>query len=229
MIVDFHSHILPGVDDGAQDLKMSLDMLTILKKQGVGLVAATPHFYPHRQPLTEFLHNRQQAYEKLKSQWEDDTPGIMLAAEVYVERDIHKLDLHPLCYDNTDLLLVELPYTYHHWSLEEVYNLSINQSIKPVFAHLDRYMKMYSQDEVEEILSFDNAVFQFNHNALFHHETRHAVVKLIKQDYPVIFGSDFHNFESRISRWLKARSVLKSKLKAKWLEQYDEFCMDLIL
>jgi protein-tyrosine phosphatase len=89
-------------------------------------------------------------------------------------------------------------------------------------------MKMYTKDEVEEILKFDNAVFQFNQKALFDRYTRRAVIKLINQDYPVVFGSDFHNLDIRASRWDKARSVLKSKLGAHWLEQHDKFCMDLI-
>ncbi len=87
---------------------------------------------------------------------------------------------------------------------------------------------MYKKDEIQEILKFDNAVFQFNQKALFDRYTRRAVIKLIKQEYPVIFGSDFHNLDIRTSRWDKARSVLKSKFGVQWLKQYDGFCMDLI-
>ena len=43
-IVDFHSHVLPGIDDGSKDPEMSLQMLCMLAKQGITHVVATPHF-----------------------------------------------------------------------------------------------------------------------------------------------------------------------------------------
>ena len=45
MFVDFHSHILPGVDDGAKSVDESIDMLLLEKEQGIDVVVATPHFY----------------------------------------------------------------------------------------------------------------------------------------------------------------------------------------
>ena len=48
-MTDFHSHILPGVDDGSKDVEMSVAMLRTLAEQGVDRVVATPHFYPRRE------------------------------------------------------------------------------------------------------------------------------------------------------------------------------------
>ena len=44
-MVDFHTHILPGIDDGSPDVKTSLEMLKMLRGQGVDKIVATPHFY----------------------------------------------------------------------------------------------------------------------------------------------------------------------------------------
>ena len=44
-MIDFHSHILPGMDDGSQTVEESLTLLEMLRAQGVDTVAATPHFY----------------------------------------------------------------------------------------------------------------------------------------------------------------------------------------
>ena len=44
-MIDFHSHILPGMDDGSKSTQESLEMLDMLRAQGVDTVAATPHFY----------------------------------------------------------------------------------------------------------------------------------------------------------------------------------------
>lgn len=49
-MIDFHSHILPGIDDGSKSTEESLEMLDMLRAQGVDTVAATPHFTPGRTP-----------------------------------------------------------------------------------------------------------------------------------------------------------------------------------
>ena len=57
-MIDFHSHILPGVDDGSKNLLMSLTMLRRLYEQGVTKVAATPHFYADKQSPDSFARKR---------------------------------------------------------------------------------------------------------------------------------------------------------------------------
>lgn len=229
MLVDFHTHTLPGIDDGAHDVKTALAMLSELKKNGVGIVAATPHYFAHEQTVPDFLLKRKSSLDSLLSEHSGDTIKIVPAAEVYVERGIRHLDLRPLCYQNTDYLLVELPYTtYQTWYLEEVYNLCLKQSLTPVFAHLDRYTKKYSHESINEILDFDNSVIQINISALLDIKTRRFVMNLIKQRYPVIFASDCHGLRSNIKNIPKARSVLKFGLGDKWIEDYDRFSLSLI-
>ena len=55
MVTDFHSHILPGMDDGSADVAQSLEMLTLQKRQQIGRVVATPHFYPRHDDPEKFL------------------------------------------------------------------------------------------------------------------------------------------------------------------------------
>ena len=45
-VIDFHTHILPGMDDGAQSVEMAVEMLTMLRAQGVTMVFATSHYTP---------------------------------------------------------------------------------------------------------------------------------------------------------------------------------------
>ena len=49
-MIDFHSHIRPGMDDGSQTVEESLTLLEMLRAQGVDTVAATPHFYAGKTP-----------------------------------------------------------------------------------------------------------------------------------------------------------------------------------
>ena len=64
-LIDFHSHILPGIDDGSRSTAQSLDMMKLELDQGIGRIVATPHFYADRISVDKFLSRRQQAYEKV--------------------------------------------------------------------------------------------------------------------------------------------------------------------
>ena len=54
-MIDFHSHILPGIDDGSKNTQMSLAMIEEEKKQGVHTIVATPHFYADEDSVERFL------------------------------------------------------------------------------------------------------------------------------------------------------------------------------
>ena len=65
-LFDMHSHILPGIDDGAKTIEDSLELLSCLKKQGVTNVCLTPHFYTNEISLEDFIAERAEKFEKFK-------------------------------------------------------------------------------------------------------------------------------------------------------------------
>lgn len=74
MIVDFHSHILPGIDDGAKDISMAREMLLAEEQSGVEAIVATPHFYLSEESVESFLEKRENAFNLIKP--EADRLGI---------------------------------------------------------------------------------------------------------------------------------------------------------
>ena len=73
-MIDLHTHILPGVDDGATDLDMALAMARDAAAKGVTAIAATPHFYELPQwPLVK------QKVEELRSEFNNAQIGVELA------------------------------------------------------------------------------------------------------------------------------------------------------
>ena len=83
-MIDFHTHILPGIDDGSSHVEESAAMLTALREQGADTVFLTPHFYPQESCLTDFLEKRAEAMEKLKPILTEDMPTCRLGAEVSI-------------------------------------------------------------------------------------------------------------------------------------------------
>lgn len=62
-LFDMHSHILPGIDDGAETVEDSLELLSCLEKQGVTNVCLTPHFYTNEISLEDFIAERAEKFE----------------------------------------------------------------------------------------------------------------------------------------------------------------------
>ena len=80
-MVDLHSHILPGIDDGSRSLEMTEAMLAEMGKQGIHTVAATPHFYANRDLPEAFLQRRKKALEQVAG-LTGNYPKIIPGAEV---------------------------------------------------------------------------------------------------------------------------------------------------
>ena len=104
-VVDFHTHILPGIDDGSSSVEESLAMLQMEKEQGASLVVATPHFYPQNDRPEKFLQRRKAAFEQLteKISPDDKLPQIILGAEVYYFKGIGQWEgLRDFAIENTN-------------------------------------------------------------------------------------------------------------------------------
>ena len=111
-IVDFHSHILPGIDDGSQSLEESIAMLRMEAEQGIRYVVATPHFYPRYETPESFLEKRSQAESLLRSalKQEKNLPQVAMGAEVYYFRGISESEFLPrLTIQGGQCILLEMP------------------------------------------------------------------------------------------------------------------------
>lgn len=199
MFTDYHSHILPEIDDGSKSAEESVQMLEKLSEQGLERVVATPHFYAHREESVEsFIKKRKSAYENLCRK---DIPvkEIYLGAEILMESGISECDgIEKLAIEGTNLILLEPPYYDCPKNLtDEIYSISYDYKLKPIIAHIHRYIGLYEKSEIEELLKID-AVFQINNQAFRNFREKHFVKSLIKEGYPLVFGSDCHNMTSRI-------------------------------
>ncbi|MCM1006897.1 MAG: capsular polysaccharide biosynthesis protein [Ruminococcus flavefaciens] len=215
MMTESHIHILPKIDDGSESVEMSLKLLEMLKEQGIEQIYATPHFYAHREKsVRDFLQKRQKSYEKMGS-----PENIHLGAEIAIEHGISELpDLEKLAFQGTNLILLEFPYTgYSSWMEDEIYNISAEYKLKPVIAHIHRYMDIFSREHMNSVLKM-KAIFQVNNETFGSFKQRNFVRKLIKNGYPIIFGSDSHNLLDRKPNW----ELLRKKVSADILENSEK-------
>lgn len=214
MLIEHHCHLLPQIDDGSSSVEMSLEMINMMRSQGVERIIATPHFYAHREHnnIKAYLEKRQNAYEKL-IQADQSNSDILLGAEVAIEHGISKLpDIEKLRIADTDYILLELPYAgFQHWYLDEITDLSYEHHLTPIIAHIHRYLEYYSKVEYEEVLKLD-AIFQINNEAFGNFKEKRFVKNLIKEGYPYLFGSDAHNLSDRKPNWDLLQKKVKSEI-----------------
>jgi glycosyltransferase involved in cell wall biosynthesis len=105
-MIDFHSHFLPAMDDGAVDVAEATAMLTASVAQGVHTVVATPHFYRSENTIASFLQLRQKSFNLLDGHIPDGL-SVVLGAEVRLQRGLSRLDLRDLCIQGTNRILID--------------------------------------------------------------------------------------------------------------------------
>lgn len=225
-MIDFHSHFLPQIDDGSGSLEESLDMLRLMHTQQVTRVVATPHFYANRDSIEHFLKRRNHAYDRVCSQVEKEgleIPEIMLGAEVYYFEGIGKAEqIHSLCIEGTDILLLEMPFT--QWTesmLRSVEQLKNRQKLTVILAHIERYREYQKDMSVwNEIFSLP-IVPQMNAGAFLNWKRRRKALKLLALYEDVLLGSDCHNLESRCPNLPEGRHVIAKHLGEGQLDRID--------
>lgn len=196
-MTDIHTHILPGMDDGAATVSQSLAMLQSCKEQGVDTVVLTPHFYPWMEALDSFLERRDTAYRQLEEAWEPDMPRLVLGAEVawYPNLDIMG-QIEELTLGESNCIMIEMPNA--PWSqvmLEQVNRLGAVAGLTPILAHVERYSHLQKSGQIA-YLQDKGAVMQLSAGMLLSPIKRRKAYSLLKTGTWVL-GSDCHDPEQR--------------------------------
>ncbi len=201
-MIDFHTHILPGMDDGSDGLKTSLSMLRTEARQGITTVLMTPHFYASENSPQTFLKRRQKAWEQLKPYIWPELPQVHLGAEVqYFEGICSVEDIRDLRIEGTNLLLLEMPFC--HWPdrvVEDVLELSEWDDTRIVLAHIERYMAMQPKG-IWKQLRERGILMQCNVSFFDGWRTRHKAMSMLSSGEIQFLGSDCHNMKTRRPNW----------------------------
>lgn len=197
-MTDLHTHILPGMDDGAQSVEDALAMLHMEAQQGVDTVALTPHFSIKDETIPEFLARREGAWELLCKELEGRKhPKLLMGAEVaWAQGIVDWPDLESLCYEGTKILLVELPVTpWTHEMFRQLYSLEGRRGIVPMIAHVERYIHCQEKRSIERLLDMGYPV-QVSAGALEYLFSRRKALNLLI-NYDGLLISDCHNVLDR--------------------------------
>jgi len=213
-MVDFHSHFLPGIDDGSDSVETSLAMLRECRRQGVDVMCATPHFYADEVDPAYFLKRRNRAWDILREAMEEtgeQWPQVMLGAEVLYFPGISVAEeIRGLRLEETPLLLVEPPMM--PWSnamLDEVEMCGETLDCVPVIAHIDRYMRMFDDYTLFERVEDRRLLIQVNASFFLHGRTEEMAIDCLSEGRFHFIGSDCHNMRERRPNLADAVQVIR--------------------
>lgn len=223
-VIDFHSHILPKMDDGSKSTEMSLQMLNQISQSGVDTVVATPHYYGFRENISDFLQRRNLSWKRLSASPDDTHPKILLGAEVAFFSGLTTLDeeLDKLCIENSRILLLEMPFA--QWSgmeLDAVSTLCLDRKYKVILAHFERFLPLQRDMQAAESLLELPIWIQVNAERFLSFRERKSVLKLFETKKAHLLGSDCHNLDRRPPNLGQARKVLAKKLGQSVLDEID--------
>lgn len=229
-VIDFHTHILPEIDDGSRSERMSLHMLGMAAAQGIEIVVATPHFYAGSVAVDEFLIKRRNAMERLSGIGMSGLPRIIPGAEVAFFSGIGRAEqIERLCIEGTNLMLLEMPFAA--WSAHDLYEveLLLNRGIQPIAAHLERFYRFQRDERMIQALIDLPVYIQINAECLLDWRTRKRGLRLFRNRNAHLLGSDCHNLRTRPENLKQGRAVLSKHLGRSVLREIDHLGAKLLL
>lgn len=224
--IDFHTHVLPSLDHGSSSVSQSLRQLARIGEAKVKTLCATSHFYPHATTVDAFLDARREACEKLISATEGPRPHIILGAEVLICEGLEDMyGLEKLCFEGTNLLLLELPLGIKSISAdmyETVFAIR-DMGFTPVLAHVDRYPR-----ELIAPLVCEGIYAQVNAENVSKLLMPGHIKTWIEEGFVVAIGSDYHYAFPKGVEAYERFADKRSNLMSLLLERTEKLLKDAI-
>lgn len=156
MYIDCHSHLLPGVDDGSRTMEESLEMLGLLRSQGVTRAMLTPHLnssyieaymlhHYGRSPVRE--EELRRIFRQLRERCAENPeryPALALGSEYYYEPGLS--DVEPIPMGGSGYVLLELPYDATLYDVQYAVDQLRSRGRRVILAHPEKYAAFQQED-----------------------------------------------------------------------------------
>ena len=226
-LCDIHNHLLPGIDDGSEDLETSATMLHAFEALGFKSVLPTPHIYKELYPNTpETIKN---AFDLLKQHKEvESSVSVNSYAAEYMVDEVFMKDLDkasPSSLLNDTYILLEINFFGQTTMLKSACFSLCQKNITPILAHPERYHLI---KDISEYQNLKNQGFYFQLNALsllgqYGPEVKQKAEKLLKEGLYDFVATDAHS----VNDLKKLKNLSLSKKQGIQWEKIREFQLKL--
>ncbi|MDH4404086.1 MAG: histidinol phosphatase [Flavobacterium sp.] len=219
--IDIHSHLLPGIDDGATDISNTINLLEGIRKIGFTKCIATPHTLPEIWENTS--DGIMETFHTTKNNLEEPLQTMLHhAASEYMinEAFLDRLNSEPLLTIKDNIVLIEMSYMNPPLALKEIiFEIQI-KGYQPLLAHPERYLFYHQNTKMYTTLKELDVKFQMNLlSSVGYYGSKVAIAAdfLLKENYIDFVGTDVHHmkhivaFENKII--VKSESQLQSAIE----------------
>ncbi len=218
--IDFHSHILYGIDDGARTIEESISIIKKLVKIGFKEIVLTPHY---RQPYFKNNKEKQKVLKELNKELKDLKIDVKLylANEVAITTNIIKLIKDKQISLLNNYLFLELPFNSKIHNLEKIiYELQEN-NINIILVHPERY-SYFTKEDYQKLIDLD-ILFQVNYESIsgkYGNDAKKKVKYLYKNNLVEFISSDIHHENSNFYKIFS--KVERKIIKIVGIEKYKD-------
>ncbi len=214
-LIDLHSHILPAIDDGPRALRQSLEMARMACDDGIQTIVATPHFYESKS--RGLMSKRLDAISSLRNALVEHQidleilPGFEVSATHSL---LNRRSFGPLTLAGTQWILLEMPYIYGD-EFEAVFDTCIDEGLRPLIAHPERYPYFTSDFSVLERMVERGAWAQVSANAITGasgREEQHWCLRALRLGMAHVVATDMHQANRNTPHLQDAIAVMLEQL-----------------
>lgn len=215
-MIDIHSHILPGLDDGAQNEETSLQMLKMASKGRIDTIFATPHYNLYFTSGDYETSTRECMRINSLARESGIDIDIVPGQEINIGVDVVKLYNEGVigCLGNTRYMLLELGYKgIENTDLEKIYEMRLRDVI-PVIPHPERYDYIINKPSIVNKLMQEGCLIQINSGSilgLFGNKCRKTAELLMEHRAVHLIGSDCHSTGTRCPNVDECIKLLRKK------------------
>jgi tyrosine-protein phosphatase YwqE len=199
LLVDIHSHLIPGIDDGARDMEESLSLLSALESMGYKKVITTPHVMIDAYDNTS--KSIKDELQNLSSKAKESGINIEIeaAAEYYLDEGfLTHLHAGNILSIADKYILFETSYLSKPLQFDEILFEIATAGYTPLLAHPERYRYITDMETEYQALKERGILFQVNINSFGGHYGKEAKIKadfLNKKGMIDFLGSDVHHMK----------------------------------
>lgn len=224
-MIDIHTHILPGVDDGAVDIYDSIDMAALAYESGTKVIVATPHCNIPGVYSNYFSKQYCDIFQRTKEILKREVPGITLLAgmEVFTTEALPRLltdgKIFPI--NRTRYILMEFDFGENPDFADDILNKVQEINAKPVIAHAERYEFVQDDPEIAYQWKKKGYEIQINKGSFlgkFGEHARQTAFELLNHNLVTAIASDAHSPVQRTTCMADAYDYLSEEYPAEYLD-----------
>lgn len=233
-MIDIHSHLIPGIDDGAKNMDDALSLLRLAVDDGIERAILTPHMHFARFNNTQKTINDK--FLLLKQAARDENIAIELAVSAEVRFDSEILNLLmsnqlPMYgeFEGQRYMLLELPHSHIPVGCVELIKYLKKHNVTPVIAHPERNRDLLAAPEKIYQFASLGCWFQITASSItgcFGEDCQRLALQYIERGFAHVVASDAHSIKRRPPNLTEARAQvvqLSGEAKAEQLFMTNPF------